>query len=158
MEGHDHLNSHLDHHLALLQDKLRPPRHVIDAVRDQVKTTPVTPSIVKEALRTQRLVSYYEYIGVITAELNGETLPIIDTPTIDFIKSMFPKIRQVCRKHQKSLGFSYIMNRLFQLAGREDLMGPFVNSREKLEQQNRFWGTICEELDLECNLTTFRDS
>lgn len=156
--------NHLMEHLACFQAKETTtiPDDVINAVRAELKkqrvtdATKITTKKIKEILKKLRFQKYYEHTQMITHTINGIRPPTIDERTEDRFKALFNEIQvtfdRVCPKTRKNfLSYSYVLHKLSQLLGREDLCPffPLLKSREKLAQQDAIWKSICKELRYE---------
>jgi len=156
--------NHLIEHLACFQGRetTNIPNEVLDMLRSEFKMNRIKDSqeisqkLVRETLRKLKLNKYYEHSVMITFLLNGLPPPTIDYETEERLKSMFRDIsysfeRNKPKGRSNFLSYSYCIRKMCELIERDDLAVcfPFLKSREKLENQDKMWKKICEDLRFE---------
>ena len=104
-------------------------------------------------LKKLRLQRYYEHIPHIINKLNGLPPPNMSREIEEKLRNMFRDIQEPFKKHRPKkrknfLSYSYVLHKFCQLLELDEFLAyfPLLKSREKLQQQDRIWKKICEDL------------
>ncbi len=135
------------------------PSEVYDQILIELKKQKITNMAdltakkIKEILRRLKANKYYEHIPHILNKLSGIPVPHFEPELEEKLRSMFTMIQPLFPKYAPStrknfLSYSYSLNKMVQILGREDLMAkfPLLKSLDKLAVQDNIWKKICNEL------------
>ena len=138
------------------------PDDVFAEILGQIKKMQITDfsklneKILRGILKRLRLASYYEHIPIIFRKLNNEPVVVIDRETESKLKEMFKDIQTPFyevkpKSRKKFLSYSYVLHKLCQLLGRDDLSECFrlLKSREKMINQEKIWKNMMSKLEWE---------
>jgi len=108
---------------------------------------------IRDILKKLKLNKYYENIPHIINIINGEKAPELNRQQEEQLRIMFKEIQQPfmknCPEDRKNfLSYSYVLHKFCQLIELDDFLiyFPLLKSREKLQQQDRIWNKICNDL------------
>jgi GGDEF domain-containing protein len=116
----------------------------------------VTPDRIRAYLHNLKLGKYYEHTSAIYARITSKPIPNFTASTESTLMHMFVAIQpvfdemEICEKKRKNfLSYSYTLNKLSQIIGRDDILEfvPLLKSREKLHLQDKLWKHICIQLN-----------
>lgn len=134
---------------------------VMEAIRTELSKRfddfeEVTPSDVRQVLKTLGLSKYYNHSVRIWTEATGQPAMHITPLQEGELLHMFELIQEPWDKHRPKgrknmLSYSYLLNKFCSLLGYYDLADHFslLKSREKVLLQDELWAKICKELDFE---------
>tara|TARA_B100001093_G_C26843835_1_gene1021810 strand:+ start:1511 stop:2509 length:999 start_codon:yes stop_codon:yes gene_type:complete len=111
---------------------------------------------IREILKKLKHNKYYEHIPHLLNVLSGEKAPIISRKSEEILRSLFKEIQIPFMKHcppsrKNFLSYSYVLHKFCELLEYDHLLSffPLLKSREKLQQQDKIWRKICEEVQWE---------
>jgi hypothetical protein len=153
--------NHFNEWLAQFQAKETTdiPEGVYVGIINEVKKDPflnisdISYKNVREILKKLKFNKYYEHIPHIINILNGKKAPILTRTYEEQLRVMFKEIQtpflKYCPNDRKNfLSYSYVLHKFCQLLELDHLLSyfPLLKSREKLQQQDKIWSKICEDL------------
>ena len=107
----------------------------------------------REILKRLKYNKYYEHIPHIINILNGRKAPLLTRKYEEQLRNMFKEIQMPFMKHcpedrKNFLSYSYVLHKFCELIELDELLVyfPLLKSREKLQQQDKIWKDICNEL------------
>ena len=110
----------------------------------------------KEILKKQKFNKYYEHIPYLINIISGKESPKLNRKEEEILRSLFKEIQIPFMKHcpperKNFLSYSYVLHKFCELLEYDNLLCYFtlLKSREKLQQQDKIWKKICEELKWE---------
>ena len=113
----------------------------------------ITNRQVREILKKLKYNKYYENIPNIINVLTNRQAPIITREYEEKLRSMFKEIQlpfmNNCPENRKNfLSYSYVLHKFCELLELDHLLQyfPLLKSREKLQQQDKIWKKICNDL------------
>ena len=108
---------------------------------------------IREILKRLKYNKYYEHIPHIINILNGRKAPLLTRKYEEQLRNMFKEIQLPFMKHcpedrKNFLSYSYVLHKFCELIELDELLVyfPLLKSREKLQQQDKIWKNICNEL------------
>ena len=108
---------------------------------------------IREILKRLKYNKYYEHIPHIINILNGRKAPLLTRKYEEQLRNMFKEIQMPFMKHcpedrKNFLSYSYVLHKFCELIELDELLVyfPLLKSREKLQQQDKIWKNICNEL------------
>lgn len=137
------------------------PEELYDKILFEIKKqrignmTEITPSKIKDILKRLKMNKYYEHTPHIINRLNGLPMPYLSPELEERLKQMFKQTQTPFLKHsarrKNFLSYSFVIHKFLQLLGHDELLVYFqlLKSRDKLQEQDRIWKKICEDLDWE---------
>ena len=113
----------------------------------------VTYKQIREILKKLKYNKYYEHIPHIITVIGGNKAPVLLNQYEDLLRNMFKEIQipfmKNCPEDRKNfLSYSYVLHKFCQLLELDELLihFPLLKSREKLQQQDKIWESICSDL------------
>ena len=107
----------------------------------------------KSILKKLKLNDYYEHIPYIKSKITNKPAPTISREIENEFKKMFDLIQEPFEKYCPKtrinfLSYSYVLHKFVELLDLHDLKKQFtlLKSRQKLQEQDRIWKLICEDL------------
>jgi hypothetical protein len=136
------------------------PDDVLHTVMHQLKQRKIkdlhdiTPTLVREILKQERLQKYYDQTMLISCLLSGRTPPRLTPHEEATLKTMFLQIQPVFEKHCPStrknfLSYSYVLYKLCELLGLpyyKDGSFTLLKCPEKNRKMDEIWKLICRDL------------
>ena len=108
---------------------------------------------VREILKKLKYNKYYEHIPHIITVIGGNKAPTLLCQYEELLRNMFKEIQipfmKNCPEERKNfLSYSYVLHKFCQLLELDELLihFPLLKSREKLQQQDKIWESICNDL------------
>ena len=108
---------------------------------------------IREILKRLKYNKYYEHIPHIINILNGRKAPLLTRKYEEQLRNMFKEIQMPFMKHcpedrKNFLSYSYVLHKFSELIELDELLVyfPLLKSREKLQQQDKIWKDICNDL------------
>jgi len=108
---------------------------------------------VREILKKLKYNKYYEHIPHIINIINGKKAPVLNRQQEEQLRMMFKEIQvpfmKNCPQERKNfLSYSYVLHKFCQLIELDVFLVyfPLLKSREKLQQQDKIWKGICNDL------------
>jgi uncharacterized Zn finger protein (UPF0148 family) len=153
--------NHFNEWLAQFQAKetTEIPKNIYSEILDELKKNPslniseITNKQIREILKKLKYNKYYEHIPHIITVINGQKPPALNRETEDKLRSLFKEVQMPFIKHcpenrKNFLSYSYVLHKFCELLEYDDLIEcfPLLKSRVKLQQQDKIWKCICEEL------------
>lgn len=113
----------------------------------------LTPTKVKQILKSLKLNRYYEHTPHIINRLNGAPTPNLTPEIEEKLRQMFkmiqiPFFNHAPRNRKNFLSYSYTINKCLQLLELDEYLQyfPLLRSREKTFAMDQVWKKICEDL------------
>lgn len=107
----------------------------------------------KGILKKLKQSAYYDHVFYIISVINKEPPPSIDRETEETLYKMFDMIQEPFERHCPKdrinfISYGFILNRFFQLIGKQEYMKyfPLLKSRIKQRQQDLIWRSMCKDL------------
>tara|TARA_Y100001958_G_scaffold159959_1_gene164670 strand:- start:5691 stop:6644 length:954 start_codon:yes stop_codon:yes gene_type:complete len=138
------------------------PQNIYSEIVNEIKKNPsaklsdITNKQIREILKKLKYNKYYEHIPHIITIINGQKPPSLNRETEDKLRSLFKEIQMPFIKHcpenrKNFLSYAYVLHKFCELLEYDDLIDcfPLLKSRVKLQQQDKIWKCICEELKWE---------
>ena len=111
---------------------------------------------VREILKKLNYNKYYEHIPYLINIISGKESPKLTRKEEEILRSLFKEIQIPFMKHcppdrKNFLSYSYVLHKFCELLEYDNLLCYFtlLKSREKLQQQDKIWKNICQELKWE---------
>ena len=111
---------------------------------------------IREILKKLKYNKFYEHIPNIINVISGNKAPSLNPQHEELLRNMFKEIQTPFMKHcpeerKNFLSYSYVLHKFCELLELDELLQyfPLLKSREKLQQQDKIWKKICEELKWE---------
>ena len=108
---------------------------------------------IREILKKLKYNKYYEHIPHIINIINGKKAPVLNRQQEEQLRMMFKEIQvpfmKNCPQERKNfLSYSYVLHKFCQLIELDVFLVyfPLLKSREKLQQQDKIWKGICNDL------------
>ena len=108
---------------------------------------------IREILKKLKFNKYYEHIPHIINIISGKKAPCLSRESEERLRSLFKEIQipfmKNCPSSRKNfLSYSYVLHKFCELLEYDDLIEffPLLKSREKLQQQDKIWESICRDL------------
>lgn len=144
------------------------PEKYIEAIKDQIKKEnypmeKMNERKIKFYLKKLNLNRYYEHSQKIIQIITGKEPPKMEEELIETLRAMFNTIQGPYNKNKPDnrksfLNYRYVLYKFCELLGRDEYLVyfPLLKSQRKLEEHDRAWRSICEELNWEyhssCNM------
>ena len=116
----------------------------------------ITYRQIRDILKKLKYNKYYEHIPHIINIINGKKAPVLTRQYEEQLRMMFKEIQvpfmNNCPDERKNfLSYSYVLHKFCQLIELDDFLiyFPLLKSREKLQQQDKIWKKICNDLKWE---------
>ena len=116
----------------------------------------ITRNQMREILKKLNYNKYYEHIPYLINIISEKESPKLDRKEEEILRSLFKDIQIPFVKHcpperKNFLSYSYVLYKFCELLEYDNLLCNFslLKSREKLQQQDKIWKCICEELNWE---------
>lgn len=135
------------------------PDEVYDKILLEIKKQRITNMAdlthnkIKEILKRLRINKYYEHSAHIINRLSGLPMPHLSPELEEKLRNMFKQIQTPFLKwappdRKNFLSYSFVLHKFMQLLDKDEYLGyfPLLKARDKLNQQDRIWKKICEEL------------
>jgi DNA-directed RNA polymerase subunit RPC12/RpoP len=113
----------------------------------------ITNKQIREILKKLKHNKFYEHIPNIINIITGNKAPSLLPQHEELLRNMFKEIQTPFMKHcpeerKNFLSYSYVLHKFCELLELDELLKyfPLLKSREKLQQQDRIWKKICQEL------------
>ena len=113
----------------------------------------ITYRQIRDILKKLKYNKYYEHIPHIINIINGKKAPVLTRQYEEQLRMMFKEIQvpfmNNCPEDRKNfLSYSYVLHKFCQLLELDDFLVyfPLLKSREKLQQQDKIWKKICNDL------------
>jgi hypothetical protein len=113
----------------------------------------ITYSQIRDILKKLKYNKYYEHIPHIINIINGKKAPVLTRQYEEQLRMMFKEIQvpfmNNCPDDRKNfLSYSYVLHKFCQLLELDEFLTffPLLKSREKLQQQDKIWKKICNDL------------
>jgi len=113
----------------------------------------ITNKQVREILKKLKYNKFYEHIPNIINVITGNKAPSLLPQHEELLRNMFKEIQTPFMKHcpeerKNFLSYSYVLHKFCELLELDELLQyfPLLKSREKLQQQDKIWQKICNEL------------
>jgi len=133
------------------EGKVLPPE-ILDKIRNEIKDLGETNlNEIRQILRKLSLTKYVENAHSIAFALTGQQPPYIKRVTQEKMIKMFKQIviawTSVCSE-KSFLNYYYVVYKLFELMGENELMGhvPLLRTPLRIRRHDRVWAKICDEL------------
>ena len=111
---------------------------------------------IREILKKLKYNKYYEHIPHIINIISGKKAPCLNRESEERLRSLFkeiqiPFIRNCPSSRKNFLSYSYVLHKFCELLEYDHLIDffPLLKSREKLQQQDKIWESICKDLKWE---------
>ena len=111
---------------------------------------------IREILKKLKYNKYYEHIPHIINIISGKKAPCLTRESEERLRSLFkeiqiPFIRNCPSSRKNFLSYSYVLHKFCELLEYDHLIDffPLLKSREKLQQQDKIWESICKDLKWE---------
>ncbi len=108
---------------------------------------------IREILKKLKFNKYYEHIPHIINIISGKKAPCLSRESEERLRSLFKEIQipfmKNCPSSRKNfLSYSYVLHKFCELLEYDNLIEffPLLKSREKLQQQDKIWESICKDL------------
>ena len=137
------------------------PDDIIENIKLQIKKErldikSLNNKDMKELLKKLKYNKYYEHIPHLINVLSGIKAPTLDRSSEEMLRSLFKEIQipfmKNCPPTRKNfLSYSYVLHKFCELLEYDHLLPYFtlLKSREKLQQQDKIWKKICNDLKWE---------
>jgi hypothetical protein len=118
----------------------------------------VSMAMLRGILKKLNESKYYEHLPSLLQRLNGTKLPYLPPELEHKIKMMFAQMQMPYVKHAPKgrtnfMSYNFCVYKCLQLLGHDEYLeqnnGHFIKlleSREKLQEQDKVWAKICHEL------------
>lgn len=119
----------------------------------------VTMAMLRAILKKLDESKYYEHLPSLLQRLNGTKLPYLMPELERRIKQMFSQMQMPYMKHAPKgrtnfMSYNFCVYKCLQLLGHDEYLEhnnchfiKLLKSREKLQDQDKVWAKICEELN-----------
>jgi hypothetical protein len=114
----------------------------------------VTPTKIKQILKTLHYNKYYEHTPHIIHRLSGAPTPNFTPEIEEKLRQMFkmiqiPFFNHAPKTRKNFLSYSYTIHKCLQLLELDEYLPyfPLLRSREKTHQMDMVWKKICGELN-----------
>jgi hypothetical protein len=114
----------------------------------------IKPKQMKNILKKLGYNKYYENIPHIINVMSGKKAPSLSINEEEQLRSLFKEIQipfsNNCPSNRKNfLSYSYVLHKFCELLEYDYLLPyfPLLKSREKLQQQDKIWKLICNDLN-----------
>lgn len=118
-----------------------------------INISKITNKQVREILKKLKYNKFYEHIPNIINVITGNKAPSLLPQHEELLRNMFKEIQTPFMKHcpeerKNFLSYSYVLHKFCELLELDELLQyfPLLKSREKLQQQDKIWQKICNEL------------
>ena len=108
---------------------------------------------IRDILKKLKYNKYYENIPHIINIINGKKAPLLNRQQEEQLRMMFKEIQlpfmNNCPETRSNfLSYSYVLHKFCQLLELDHLLDnfPLLKSREKLQQQDKIWKGMCNDL------------
>ena len=109
--------------------------------------------LIRSILKKINYNKYYEHIPHIINIINGHKAPLLTRKKEEQLRMMFKEIQtpfmKYCPEDRKNfLSYAYVLHKFCELIELDELLSyfPLLRSREKLQQQDKIWKQMCNDL------------